>query len=555
LTEGYVLFHPSGQSLESQPWDKDVLDIANAKTVGGFTFYKYMVGTKGYATKLAIKEIKLVSGGDKGTSLPCSRGEYLSCGETGNAKPYRYDIATGATWTFEFTYNIQQGTPEIDLLKSRLAWQLQYTHNVDNKTQQVTTTISHTGNRFSIKIPPDVMAYTVQLIPFIGPNQSLCNGFNIALKKKELIVFNGSTIKWLDENGSVIPFENGNQNLKELPAFSGNPDKRAPRFQNVVNEGPIPEGTWWIPRDNLQSYDSLGWWDKTFGRTWPGGEQRWGKYRIWLEPDGSTNARGRDNFCLNGSSEAKTGGNIHVGDPFKLFVDAFTHKVGTGGRLKLLIGYELQNGKKLGALSSKYETGGRGSITVSIGAGDAGGVSYGAYQMTSKPSGGTVTGFVQATDFPWQSEFVGLMAGSDVFSKKWKDVVTAHNDAFVEIEHAFIKKTHFDPLVDKIKRENNIDVSEHSRTLNDVIWSTAVQHGKSTGVIGIAINNVTIPVSFTKEYDETLIKEIYAERGRKKADGNLMYFSKNSPDVQVGVAKRFENELKQALEELKNENF
>src|SRR4026209_65745 len=38
----------------------------------------------------------------------------------------------------------------------------------------------------------------------------------------------------------------------------------------------------------------------------------------------------------------------------------------------------------LGKLSAKYETGGRGPGTVSTGAGDRGGVSYGSYQMASK---------------------------------------------------------------------------------------------------------------------------------------------------------------------------
>ena len=50
----------------------------------------------------------------------------------------------------------------------------------------------------------------------------------------------------------------------------------------------------------------------------------------------------------------------------------------------------------LGSLSSKYETGGRGPGTVSSGIGDAGGVSYGSYQMTSRPRGGTVARFVAA---------------------------------------------------------------------------------------------------------------------------------------------------------------
>src|SRR5882672_5967035 len=58
-------------------------------------------------------------------------------------------------------------------------------------------------------------------------------------------------------------------------------------------------------------------------------------------------------------------------------------------------------GTTLGDLSSKYETGGRGPGTVSSGIGDAGGVSYGSYQMTSR-NGGTVGRFVSMPDFPWR---------------------------------------------------------------------------------------------------------------------------------------------------------
>lgn len=49
----------------------------------------------------------------------------------------------------------------------------------------------------------------------------------------------------------------------------------------------------------------------------------------------------------------------------------------------------------LGTLSSRYETGGRGSLTVSGGAGDAGGVSYGTYQMTSKTTK-NIQGYMQS---------------------------------------------------------------------------------------------------------------------------------------------------------------
>ena len=56
------------------------------------------------------------------------------------------------------------------------------------------------------------------------------------------------------------------------------------------------------------------------------------------------------------------------------------------------------------------------------------------------------------------------------------------------------------------------------------------------------------------DYDKQLISAIYAERGRKKPDGNLAYFSKSSPSVQAGVSKRFRNEEQDALNMLAKES-
>ena len=43
------------------------------------------------------------------------------------------------------------------------------------------------------------------------------------------------------------------------------------------------------------------------------------------------------------------------------------------------------------------------------------------------------------------------------------------------------------------------------------------------------------------------IKALYAERGRKKSNGSLAYFSRSSKDMQKGVANRFAKESKDAL--------
>jgi len=206
----------------------------------------------------------------------------------------------------------------------------------------------------------------------------------------------------------------------------------------------------------------------------------------------------------------------------------------------------------LGSLSSKYEVGGRGPGTVSSGAGDAGGASYGSYQMTSRPNGGTVTRFVGDPGFPWRDRFAGLTPGSAEFTARWKALAAEAPADFFKVQHDFIERTHYDPLVKKTADEDKLDVRLRSNALRNVVWSTAVQHGPKTGVLHNAIGNVpqgTAPTAL----DGELIRAVYAERGRRGPDGSLVYFRRNSPAVQAGVAKRFVDEQRDALRMLANE--
>src|SRR5687768_12851132 len=195
----------------------------------------------------------------------------------------------------------------------------------------------------------------------------------------------------------------------------------------------------------------------------------------------------------------------------------------------------------LGKLSEKYETGGRGPGIVSTGVGDAGGASYGSYQMTSK-NGGTVGRFVSQPDFPWRDQFQGLIPGSAEFTAKWKTIAAAEPDAFHAAQHGYIKVTHFDILVRNVLDKDGLDVTTRSAALQDVIWSTAVQHGANTAVVHAAlvvVRGTGTPSSSGLTFDRALVKAIYAERGRCNAEGQLVYFSRNSAEVQAGVAKRF----------------
>jgi murein DD-endopeptidase MepM/ murein hydrolase activator NlpD len=204
----------------------------------------------------------------------------------------------------------------------------------------------------------------------------------------------------------------------------------------------------------------------------------------------------------------------------------------------------------LGALSAKYETGGRGPGTVSTGSGDPGGVSYGSYQMATKM--GTVSRFVTQPGFPWRQDFQNLSAGTAQFTSCWKRIATEQTAEFQKCQHEYIKKTHYDLLVAKILNEDKLDVNTRSRALQDVVWSTAVQHGGASSIVHRACATLSCKQS-DPDYDKQLISAIYAERGRRKPDGNLAYFSKSSPSVQTGVANRFKSEEKDALAMLAKE--
>jgi hypothetical protein len=210
------------------------------------------------------------------------------------------------------------------------------------------------------------------------------------------------------------------------------------------------------------------------------------------------------------------------------------------------------DGRMLGSLSEQFETSGRGPGTVSGGQGDRGGVSYGSYQMSSKPDGGTVSRFVNLPDFPFRSDFAGLQPGSPAFTTAWKNLAATKRAEFHAVQHEFIKRTHFDPLVRKILQQDGVNIVARSFALRDVIWSTAVQHGPGTDLPHRAMASVTIRPD-AADFDKQFISAIYAERGRKNASGVLVHFSGNSPQVQAGVAKRFRTEEQKALEMLAQE--
>jgi type VI secretion system (T6SS) spike protein VgrG3 len=203
----------------------------------------------------------------------------------------------------------------------------------------------------------------------------------------------------------------------------------------------------------------------------------------------------------------------------------------------------------LGSLSAKYESGSRKTSTVSSGKGDPGGVSYGSYQLASKV--GTAQRFVDQYYADW---FHGTKPGSDEFSALWKKLAAEREPELAAYEHLFIADSHYQPFADRLRKDLDFDVDQHSNALRDVAWSTSVQHGAANKIFHRALEKAAQEKRLDKLSDREIIEMVYAERGRIGENGVSVYFSRSSPKVQQSVRNRFKNEQQDALKALAAED-
>jgi len=170
-------------------------------------------------------------------------------------------------------------------------------------------------------------------------------------------------------------------------------------------------------------------------------------------------------------------------------------------------------GHRLGSLSERYESGGRGPGTVSTGARDPGGVSYGLYQLASKT--GTAAAFIGAEGVRWSRDFLGKAPGSPAFSAAWKAVAAREPEAFGAAQHAFIERTHYRPAIAAVIVQTGVDLDRRAAAVRDACWSCAVQHGAAARILAKAVMAAGGRAGEANEgFDHDLIEAIYAARTR-----------------------------------------
>lgn len=206
-----------------------------------------------------------------------------------------------------------------------------------------------------------------------------------------------------------------------------------------------------------------------------------------------------------------------------------------------------QSGYILGSLSARWESGNRGPSTISTSIHDPGGTSYGTYQISNKH--GYVSDYLKHEGAQFCEYFEDFKPGTTEFNKRWKRIAMESPQAFHQAEHNFIKRTHYDPFVYHLRKQLQFDVRDFSPIIQDVIWSTAVQHGPNSQVVINALKSD--PIYQLSEYE--IINKIYTERS-KKTDDNLYYFPRIKENWQNHLTNRFDEERMEALAQLRKLN-
>ena len=193
-------------------------------------------------------------------------------------------------------------------------------------------------------------------------------------------------------------------------------------------------------------------------------------------------------------------------------------------------------GNRLGFISAKYETGGWNPGSVSSGAGDYGGVSYGIPQFsTTTGSAASFVNWLKKENPEIGNMFGDMKPGTAEFGNAWKQAAAKYGDDFGEYQTRYAYQTLVDPVLKKAKEATGIDYNR-SPALRELIYSTAIQFGPGLAVS--ALGNVNANMS-----DEEIINASYD----KKIANYKSFFSGSSSAVQESVKNRFANERNDVL--------
>lgn len=207
----------------------------------------------------------------------------------------------------------------------------------------------------------------------------------------------------------------------------------------------------------------------------------------------------------------------------------------------------------IGSLSQEFESNTNPAV---IGFDNAGGHSYGLYQIATRP--GTMKEYLEYLanhPNPTYKNFAeilnnaggnfGAMNRTSDFENAWKKL--ARYSEFTSSQSEFIGKNRYNKIINRIQDIKGLNLQKRHPVIKDVIRSMAVQHGQAQIPIHNALGTNSNISSWS---DEKIINSLYDARTDYMA--GIHYTDSNDIKKQQNIIhKRYPKERKKALDALK----
>jgi type VI secretion system secreted protein VgrG len=125
----------------------------------------------------------------------------------------------------------------------------------------------------------------------------------------------------------------------------------------------------------------------------------------------------------------------------------------------------------------------------------------------------------------------------------WKTVAAENPTEFFEAQHAYIQRSHYNPVVARVLKRTGVDIDRQPQAIRDAAWSAAVNHSSdgATAILADGINNAKrLAPPGTPDFDIAALDLIYDRRG-----GYVRTLKKPPPDLS-GLLNRYRLEHKNA---------
>ena len=216
---------------------------------------------------------------------------------------------------------------------------------------------------------------------------------------------------------------------------------------------------------------------------------------------------------------------------------------------------------RLGTLSGLYES---NHNPAAIGTDNAGGPSYGMYQIATTP--GTMKSYISyLSQNQKYKDFADALntAGGDIAARQksqsfidtWGEL--SKNNDFNDSQYNFIVDTHLNPLINSVQEKDILNLDNRHPVVKDALYSMSVQHRGAPKIVNNALQGIkeTYGNNPANINDETILRSLYDSRknyvlslpeSQYPGDGKITAQEKMNI-----INKRYPKELQDALNYLR----